>query len=229
MASYAASERRMASAIKDLHDYLWTGARKDEPELLRRLVRGARDLDRHLGTRGRIERAVRSMTRKLRKARQGPDLFTFLQAVAGLAYAADRVRRQPKEAAKASSELGVSLSVHLASAAGAHDLVDRFESGRIDFGEFCELLQDRLESRGVLRAREFGHAANLAFDVHALWNGKLPAGTRRILATTSVSAAGFACVVFVDALRSLGRYRRTPYARLVPVTATILEGLGGHP
>lgn len=229
MASYVASERRMASAIKDLHDYLWSGARTKEDDLLRRLLRGARDLDGHLGTRGRIVRAVRPMTRRFRKASRGPDLFTFLQAVAGLAYAADRVRRQPKEAAKAASELAVSLSVHLASAAGALDLVDRFESGRHDFGEFSARLQDALEGRGVLRAAEFGRAANLAFDVHALWNGKLPARTKRILATASVSAAGLACVVFVDALRSLGRYRETPYAKLVPVAATILEGLGGHP
>ncbi len=219
----------MAAAIKDLHDYLWTGRRAKEDELLGRLLRGAKDLDRHLGTRGRIERAIRPMTRRFRKTAQGPDLFTFLQAVAGLAYAADRVRRQPREAAKAASELAVSLSVHLASAAGAYDLVDKFEAGRHDFDEFSAKLQDALEARGVLRATEFGHAASLAFDVHALWNAKLAAGTKRILATVSVSTAGFACVVFVDALRSLGRYRETPYGRLVPVASAILEGLGGHP
>ncbi len=229
MASYAASERRMAAAIKDLHDYLWTGGRVREDELLRRLLRGARDLDRHVGTRGRIGRAVRPMTRRFTKTTQGADLFTFLQAVAGLSYAADRVRRQPREAARASSELAVSLSVHLASAAGAYDAVDRFEAGRNDFGEFILKLQGLLEDRGVLRAAEFGRAANLGFDVHALWNAKLPAGTKRILATASVSAAGFACVLFVDALRSLGRYRETPYGRLVPVASAILEGLGGHP
>ncbi len=229
MASYAASERALAVALHDLHDVVWAGARRDEAELLLQLERGARALDRHLGTRGRIERGVRPMTRSFLKASQGPDLFTFLHAASGLAYAADRVRRQPREAAKAASELAVSPSIRLASAAGAAGLADRFESGRTDFGEFSAQLVETLEERGVLRAREFGHAANLAFDVHALWNRKLPAGKKRILATTSVSAAGFACIVFVDALRSLGRYRETPYGRLVPVVAAILEGLGGHP
>ncbi len=229
MTSYAASERRLAAAIRELHDYLWTGAKRDEADLLTRLLRGARDLDRHLGTRGGVERAVRPMTRRFRKGSEGVDLFTFLQAVAGLSYAADRVRRRPREAAKAASDLSGSLAIHLASAAGASDLVDRFESGRQDFGEFCGKLQDALEARGVLRAAEFCRAANLAFDIHAVWNPKSTPAAARTMATASVASAGFACVVFVDALRAVGRYREVPYARLVPVVSAALEGLGGQP
>ena len=228
MVSYAASERRLAVAIKDLHAYVWTGRRADEAELLARLVRGARDLDRHLGTRHRIERSVRAMTRRFRKGAEGVDLFTFLQATAGLSYAADRVRRQPREAARAASELAVSLTVHLASAAGADRLVARFESGRADFDDFTDGLHDALESRGVLRAAEFDRAANLAFDIHALWSPKHPPAVRRVMASASLASAGFACVVFVDALRSLGRYRETPYARLVPVVAAVLGRRGGQ-
>ena len=229
MPAYAASERRLAAAIQELHDYLWSGARPEEKELLARLASGARDLDAHLGTRGRIERTVRAVTRAFRKSTQGPDLFAFLRAVAGLAYAADRVRRRPKEAAKAASELAVSLSIHLADASGAPDLVDRFELGRQDFGEFSARLQDHLEDRGVLRAVEFRGAANLAFDIHALWDRKAPAVERRVVAHAAVVAAGFACVVFVDALRALGRYRDLPYGRLVPVVAAVLGKLGGQP
>lgn len=229
MASYAASEQKLASALKDLHDYLWGGTKPREDELLRRLVRGAKDLDRHLGTHGRVERAVRPLTRKFRKAPQGADLFTFLQAVAGLSYAADRVRRNSKEAAKAASELGVSLTIHLASSSGGDSLIDAFESGRQDFDEFSAGLQDVLESRGVLRAAEFTRAANLAFDVHALWNRRASPATKRIMATAGVVSAGFACVVFVDALRALGRFRQTPYAKLVPLVAAILQDLGGQP
>lgn len=228
MTSYAASERALAAAIKNLHDYLWAGARIPESELLARLERGARDLDRHLGTRGRIERVVRSMTRKFRKVPDGADLFTYLQAVAGLSYAADRVRRHPKEAAKASSELAVSLTIHLAVAAGASALVESFESGREDFEEFSARVQGRLESRGVLRAAEFCRAADLAFDVHALWDAKASAGQKRIVVTASVTSAAFASVVLVDALQALGRYREVPYGRLVPVVATIVERLGGQ-
>lgn len=229
MTSYAVSERRLSLAIRDLHDFLWTGKRVDEAKLLARLLRGARDLDGHLGTRGKVERAVRSVSREFRRGAPGADLFTFLQAVAGLSYAAERVRRQPREAAKTASELGVSLTVHLASAAGAEGLVEEFESGRTDFGEFVASLRDALEAAGVLRAAEFGRAANLAFDIHALWDDKLSRGTKRVMATACVSAAGFASVVFVEALRSLGRYREKPYAALVPVAATILSRQGGHP
>ncbi len=229
MASYAVSERRLSRAIRDLHDYLWAGKRADEGKLLPRLLRGARDLDGHLGTRGKVERAVHAISREFRRGAPGADLFTFLQAVAGLSYAADRVRRQPREAAKAASELGVSLSVHLATAAGAENLVDQFESGRRDFGEFVAALRDALEAAGVLRAAEFGRAVNLAFDIHALWDDRLSREAKRVMATTSLSAAAFASVVFVEALRSLGRYREKPYAALVPVAATILSRQGGHP
>lgn len=229
MASYAASERRLAASLKDLHDYLWGGARPREKELLARLLRGSRDLDRHLRTGGRVERAVRPLTRTFHKSPQGADLFTFLQAVAGLSYAADRVRRSPREAAKAASELGVSLTIHLASAAEAHALVEAFEAGRQDFGEFSARLQDALESRGVLRAGEFVRAVNLAFDVHALWDARASPETWRIMATTGTVAAGFACVVLVEALRALGRFRESPYGRLVPLVSRILQAPGRHP
>ncbi len=229
MASYAASERRLAAALKDLHGYLWSGARPKEKDLLDRLLRGARDLDRHLRTTGRVERAVRPLTRDFHKNPQGSDLFTFLQAVAGLSYAADRVRRNPREAAKAASELGVSAAIALAWASGADALVEAFEAGRQDFGEFSARVQDVLESRGVLRASEFVRAVNLAFDVHALWDPRAAPEMRRVMATTGVVAAGFACVVLVEALEALGRYRESPYGRLVPVVSVILQGLGGHP
>ncbi len=229
MASYAEAERKLAASLKDLHDYLWGSGRAREAELLGRLLRGARDLDRHLGTHGRVERAVRPLTRRFHKVPQGADLFTFLQAVAGLSYAADRVRRKPREAAKAASELGVSLSIHLAASSGADSLVDAFEAGRQDFDEFGARLEDALESRGVLKAGEFTRAATLAFDVHALWDARASKETKRVMATAGVVAAGFACVVFVDALRSLGRYRDSPYARLVPLVAAILQDLGGQP
>ena len=229
MPSYAVAERRLASAIDDLRNYLWAGARPDERDLARRLMQGARALDRHHGTRGRVERAIRPMTRRFRRGSQGADLWTFLQAVAGLSYAADRVHRRPKEAAKAASGLTVSLSLRLGSAAGARELVDAFESGRDDFGEFIVRLQEALEARGVLRAAEFGRAANLAFDIHALWSGKASPHAKRVLATASVASAGFACVVFLAALRALGRYRETPYAFMIPAVAAVLEGLGGQP
>lgn len=229
MASYAASEQRLLEAVAQLDDYLWGGARVDERRLLRRLERGARDLDRHLKLRGRLARSVRSQTRRFRKGTQGADLYTFLQAVARLSFAADRVGRRPRDAAKAASELTVSLCIHLALVSGRTDLVRSFESGRTDFGEFSGRLADAIEERGVLRAGEFRRSANQAFDVGALWEGHASPETRRVLATASVASAGFACVLFVDALRSLGRYRETPYGRLVPVVATALRHLGGHP
>lgn len=229
MDSYAASERRLAAALKDLHDYLWGGARPREKELLDGLLRGARDLDRHLKTGGRVERAVRPLTRNFHKSPQGGDLFTFLHAVAGLSYAADRVRRNPREAAKAASELGVSAAIILAWASGSDALVEAFEGGRQDFGEFSARVQDALESRGVLRASEFTRAVNLAFDVHALWDRRASPETRRVMATTGVVAAGFAFVVLVEALGALGRYRVYPYGRLVPLVSVILQQLGRHP
>ncbi len=219
----------MLEAVSQLDEYLWAGARVDERRLLTRLERGARDLDRHLRLRGRLARSVRSQIRRFRRGTQGADLYTFLQAVACLSFAADRVVRRPREAVKAASQTTVSLCIHLASASNRADLVRAFESGHADFAEFSGKLADALEERGVLRAGEFRRAANQAFDLGALWDGHASAETKRILATASVASAGFACVLFVDALRAIGRYREMPYARLVPTVATILRRLGGHP
>ena len=229
MPSYASSERDLATALRDLHAYVWTGARRDEAELLARLLRGARSLDRHIGMRGGVERAVRPIARTFRRFPQGADLFTYLQAVAGLSYAADRVHRRPGEAATAASELVVSLSLRLASVSSADDLAEEFESGRRGFAGFIARLGKRLEVRGVLRAAEFARVADLTFDIRALWNRKSPLAARRIMAEASVAAAGFACMVFVEALRALGRYREIPYGRLIPAVAAILGGLGGQP
>jgi hypothetical protein len=171
VASYAAAEQELLEAVAQLDEYLWGGARVDERRLLARLERGSRYLDRHLRVRGRLERPVRTMTRRFRKGTQGADLYTFLQAVVRLSFAADRVGRRPREAAKAASEVAVSLCIHLASAANRGDLVRAFESGRSDFAEFSGKLADALEQRGVLRAGDFRRSANQAFDVGALWDG----------------------------------------------------------
>lgn len=229
VASYAAAEQEMLEAVARLDEYLRAGARVDEPKMLGRLERGARHLDRHLGLRGRFARSVRAETRRFRKGSQGADLYAYLQAVARLSFAADRVRRKPREAAKAASQLAVSLSIHLASAANRTDLVRRFESGGADFAQFSAKLADALEERGVLRAAEFHRAANQAFDVGALWDGRAAIETKRVLAAASVASSAFACVLFVDSLRALGRYREAPYGRLVPIVAAILRRLGGHP
>ena len=229
MAGYRSAEKEFLAAVSTLHDYLWGGARPRESDLLHALERGARALDRHAGTRGRVARAVRPMTRDFRKGAQGADLFAFLQAVALLSFAADRVRHRPQDAAKAASELGVSLCIHLASAAGRFDLVEAFEAGGSSFAEFTSHLADALEERGALRAGELRRAANQSFDVWALWDGRSSPDTKRIMATASVASAGFACILCVDALRALGRYRETPFGQLVPVVATLLRGLGSHP
>ena len=228
MASNRAAEERFLVALSDLHDYLWSGAHYDESELLARLRLGARDLDHRIGARGRVERAVRPMLRRFRKVSEGADLFTFLHAVGHLAFASDRVRRKPKEAAKAGSRTAVSLSIHLASAAGRRDLTEAFETGATDFATYTSKLADALEERGVLRAGEFRRATNQAFDLHALWDGRASPETKRIMAAAGVTSAGLACVLFVDALRALGRYREWPYAQLVPIVATVLRW-GGHP
>jgi tryptophan 2,3-dioxygenase len=229
MGSYADAEQRMRAAISELHDYLWGGARPDEAKLLAQLQGGARNLDRHLGAQGRVERAIRPITRRFRKVTQGADLYTFLHTIAHLSFAADRVRRSPKEAAKAASQVAISLCIHLASAAKRFDLVESFETGHTDFAEFTSKLADALEERGVLRAGEFRRATNQAFDVNALWDRRASTDAKRIMGAASVASAGFACVLFIDALRSLGRYRETPYARLIPVVGRILRAVGSHP
>ena len=229
MASFTVAEQRMLDALSDLHDYLWAGARFDEPKLLARLERVSRDLDRHAGLRGRLAGVVRRMSRRFRKVTHGADLYAFLHALAHLSMARDRVEGHPHDATRAASELVVSLCIHLASTSRHFNLVEAFEAGQVDFAEFTSKLADILEEHGVLRAGELRRAANMAFDLRALWDGHAPADAKRVMAAASVASAGLACVLFVDALRSIGRYRETPYGQLVPVASMILRPQRGHP
>lgn len=228
MVSRRVAEQRFFSTISDLHDYLWSGTHLDEADLLARLRRGARDLDQRIGAGGRVERGIHPMVRHFRKVSHGADLFTFLHAVAHLSFASDRVHRKPKDAAKAASQIAVSLSIHLASAAGRRDLTETFETGTTDFATYTSRLADALEERGVLRAGEIRRATNQAFDLNALWDRRASPETKRIMAAAGVTSAGLACVLFVEALRALGRYRESPYAQLIPIVATVLRR-GGHP
>jgi hypothetical protein len=186
-------------------------------------------LDHRLGTKGSIERAVGATTDGYRQIMRGPDLFTFLQAVQHLSLAVEHLRRNPELTTRDASELAVSLSIHLASSADRLDLVESFESGQTDFSDFTSMLAASLEQRGVVRAAEFCRAANQSFEAHALWQRTAARGEKRIVALSSAASAGLACVLFVEGLHALGRYRSAPYAKLVPVVARTLERLGGQP
>lgn len=229
MTSFAVVDRALSSAVSDLHDYLWAGKRLEEKALLRRLERSAMDLDQYVQARGAIASAVRPLLRRFQKYPTGPDLFTFLDAVVNLSAAVEYFRRRPKLSAARASALAVSLSIGIASAADRFDLVEAFEGGKTDFSEFTSGLADVLEEKGVLRAGEFRRAVNEPFDVNALWDARAPKDAQRISALASTASVALACVLYVDALRALGRYRPIPFAKLTPATRRILDRLGGHP
>lgn len=229
MASFASIDRRLSSAVDGLHDVLWSGSRLNRPRLLARLDRAARALDERMGLHGALAAGARPLVRRFDKERNGADLYTFLKTASDLSAAVTWSRSSPRQAARRASELAVSLSIHLASAAGRFDLVRSFEAGTTDFGAFSSRLADVLEEKGAPRAGEFRRAVNGAFDVRALWNEKASGDARVVAATAATAFAGYACILFVDALKAVGTYRRVPYARLVPVTRRLLAHLGGHP
>lgn len=229
MVSFAVLDRTLSSAISDLHDYLWAGKRLEEKALLGRLERGAADLDLAVGARGAIASAVRPLVRDFRKYPTGPDLFTFLDAATNLSAAVEYFRRRPKLSAARASSLAVSLSIGLAAAADRFDLVETFEGGKTDFSEFTSRLADVLEEKGVLRAGEFRRAVNEPFDVNALWDPRASKDAQRIAALASTTSVAFACVLYVDALRALGRYRPVPFAKLTPAARRILDRLARQP
>jgi len=229
MTSFAAVDRKLTGAIDDLHNYLWAGKKLDERRLLEDLESGAAALDHHVRARGAIAGGIRPLVRAFRRTTTGADLFAFAEATADLAGAVELTNRKPQEAAKRASRLAASLCIHLASAADRFDLVETFESGRTDFAAFTSSLADVLEERGVLRAGEFRRAVNTAFDMNALWDADAAADRQRIAVLTSVTSAGFACCLLVEALKSLGRYREIPYGKLEPAARRILDRLGGHP
>ncbi len=229
VAAFPSIDRSLRRAVKDLHDYLWTRRSFEGADLVRRLERSARDLDACLGARGRIPRAIRPLLHPFHKSPTGPDLYTFLDTVSNLSAAVELARRSPHESAGRARELVVSLSIGLASKADSFHLVDAFESGKTDFDVFASGLAEALEQRGAVRAREFQRLTEEAFDLHALWDKRAPLDFQRIAAVASIGCSALAAVLYVEALRALGKYRAVPYGELLPVVRTIVNRIGGQP
>ena len=229
MPSFPALDRSLRRAVRDLHDVLWTGKTMDETVLVARLERGVRDLDGWAGARGRIASGVRPLLHPFRPRPSGGDLFTYLDTVSNLAAAAAYVRTKPRESARRASDLAVSLSIGLASAADSFHLVEVFESGGTDFGAFADGLAGVLEQKGAIRAKEFRRATEEAFDLHALWDERAPRDAQQVTALACVGCAALSAQLFAEGLKALGRYRNVPYDRLVPSVRRILDRLGRHP
>jgi hypothetical protein len=226
--SFGPIDRSLRRAVKDLHDFLWTGKTFEEAGLVRRLERSARDVDAYLGARGRISRGVRPLLRPFKKYPSGPELYTFLDTVSNLSAAVELARRSPRESANRAKELVVSLSIGLASHADSFHLVDAFESGKTDFDAFASDLAKVLEGRGMVRAREFRRLTEETFDLQALWDNGWSRDVQRTAAVASIGCAGLAAVLYVEALKALGKYREVPYRELGPVVQTILNRIGGQ-
>jgi len=122
-----------------------------------------------------------------------------------------------------------SIAIGLASASDNFHLVEEFKGGVTDFPEFMTRLADVLEERGVIEAGELKRAANLAYNVHAMWDERRSAESAGISAFAAIGAAGFATALHVDALRALGRYQDVPHKKLPPAIHHILKRSGAHP
>ena len=229
MASFPALDRSLQRAVRDLHDVLWTGKPMDETGLVARLERGVRDLDRWAGAHGTIASGVRPLLHPFRPRPSGGDLFTYLDTISNVAAAVAYVRTKPRESARRASELAVSLSIGLATAADSFHLVEAFESGGTDFGGFAERLAEVLEQKGAIRAKEFRRATEEAFDLHALWDGRASRDAQCVTALACVGCAALSAELYAEGLKALGRYRKVPYDRLVPAVRRILDRLGKHP
>ncbi len=227
MATFSTVDRKLTSAVSDLHDYLWVGKKIPQDRLLMRLEEAAADLDRHLGTRGLVSGGVRPLLRDFQRQPGGTSVFEFLHTVGNLAAAVQMQRRRPQESARRAAEVVTSCAIGLAAYADRFSLVEAFQGGKTDFAGFITDLADALEARGVVRAGEFKRAANMAYDIHATWDPDKTMDEQRVAAHAAVAAAAYAGVLHADALRDLGKYRDVPYGRMVPAIRRILEGM--HP
>ena len=229
MPGFAAIDRPLRRAIRDLHDTLWTGRALDERDLVGRLERGISRLDAWAGGRGRIASGVRPLLHPLRLRPAGSDLYTYLDAVSGVAACVAYATTKPRDSARRASDLAVSLSIALSSAADSFDLVEAFESGSSDFGAFAQSLADVLEEKGAVRAKEFRRATEEAFDLHALWDPRWSRDAQRLAALAALGCVVLSTQLYVEALRALGRYRKVPHERLVPAVRRIVDRTGKHP
>jgi hypothetical protein len=228
MATYAALEKRLARDVHQLHDYLWAaGTGIDGPKLLDDLLQDAKDLDAHLGARGKLRRLAEPLVEAARQDKgRGGVLFELLEETSGLTTAVERARRKDyRGAADAVRNAVESMSIGTCAAADCFDFVEEWESGKTDFETYVRKLSGFLEGRGVAGATHYRRLLLAVRGLGSEWDGAAPADQQAVAARTAI-AGGVWCALSTNATRAaLGSPRPFGGADFAKVLDLILARL----
>jgi hypothetical protein len=229
MATFARLDKRMMRDINQLHDFLWhSKGRIDGGKLFAGLEKDAREIDAILHAGGRLRRNAVTLLQAARgnKDRHGAALFEFLHGAYHLTAATEHVRKKDhKGAGEHAAWVVESDSIGTCSAAGAFEIVQEWEAGKIDFEAYTSKIADMLQQRGVPGGGQYRRMLLAARTLGKDWDRTLPKGGQAVAGCAAVVAAAW-CTVATGAVRAaLGRPRAVPEAEYAEIVARIVARL----
>lgn len=225
--AFSALDQRLSRDIRELHDYLWDpGWKGNEIALQTRLVKGAGDLDSFLSARGLLRKNVASLAKPWSRERQGASLFEFLYDTLGLTAATELTRKgKLREAAVRAQAVIESTSIGVCSASGHFEIVEEWESRKIDFETYTTRLGDVLQAKLIPQVGQFKRMLNAVYEFGGDWDGSATKGEQRLAARTAIEGASW-CVGRSLTIRSLlGNSTKVPEDEFVDLLDRITDRL----
>lgn len=202
--AFSALDQRLSRDIRELHDYLWDpGWKGNETALQKRVLKGAADLDAFLRARGLLRKSAVSLAKPWSRERQGASLFELLFDALGLTAAVELTQKgKPREAALRAQAVVESTSIGVCSASGHFEIVEEWESRKIDFDAYSTRLAGVLEAKLIPQSGQFKRMLNAVHEFGSDWDGSASKGAQTLAARAAIEDAIW-CVSRSLAIRSM--------------------------
>jgi len=203
-AGFSSLDQRLSRDVRDLHNYLWDPSWHGSEKVLRaNLLKGARALDVFLRAGGRLRKSAEGLAEPWSREHQGASLYELLDDTVGLTAATELVRKKRnREAAARVEAVAESTSIGVCSAAKCFEIVEEWESRKIDFQAYTRRLANVLQSKFMLQADQFRRLLNTVHDFGSNWDGSATPAEQTLAARTAVESTAW-CIRRSLAFRTL--------------------------
>lgn len=225
--SFSTLDLRLSRDIRAIHDFLWDPGWKGNQEALRKnVLKEAKELDTFIRARGLLGRNVERLAKPWDREHQGSSLFELLHDTLGLTAATENVRKgKYRDAALRAQDVVDSTSIGICSAADRFEIVEEWESRKVDFETYTSKIADALQSRFVLQPGQFKRLLNTVHDFGADWDGSAPKTEQTLAARAAVEDAAW-CVSRGLAIRTmLGRPQKVSEKDFGAILALVVARL----
>ncbi|TLZ63521.1 MAG: hypothetical protein E6K16_04990 [Methanobacteriota archaeon] len=223
MVTFAALDQRLSKDSDSLHDFLWQGKKAGESKLRADIQKDLRDLDAYLSAAGKLRKAAAVLDRTWGEPGAGESLFELINHTYNLTAATDHLgrRRDPKGAGEHVADAVESVSIGVCSNAGCFELVQDWESGKLDFETYAGKLADHLQRKGIARAGDFKRHLVAARNFGRSFDATAPAPEQRPGARAAISNGLWATLASVSIRKRLDSPPRFSYEDFAAVLERI--------